>query len=413
MSFDCIVLGAGMVGVSAALHLQKKGRSVVLVDRRPAAEETSFGNAGLIQTEGVVAYTFPRDIKLILQYALNALPESRLHYSALPEVGPWLYQYWRYGSKERAEQSARGLEPLINRCLAEHEDLIAEAGADGLVRRGGYLKVYRTEKLLEAGRAEQQDVLDRFGVPFTLVDRGKLSEMEPHLTGLVGALHITGPATVTDPGALGRAYADLFVRRGGVFRTADAHTLAPRDGGGWQVQSVEGPIAARDAVVALGIWSRPVLQSLEFKVPLVAKRGYHMHYGARGNATLNHPVVDADTGYVLAPMRRGIRLTTGAEFARATTGPTPRQLDLVEPIARGLFPLAERLDPQPWLGRRPCLPDLLPMIGPVPGRAGLWADFGHQHLGFTLGPVTGRLLAEMMTGETPFTSPEPYRVDRF
>ena len=112
-------------------------------------------------------------------------------------------------------------------------------------------------------------------------------------------------------------------------------------------------------------------------------------------------------------MKAGIRLTTGAEFARIHAPPTPVQLDLVEPKARQLFPLGARVDPEPWLGRRPCFPDMLPVIGAVPHQPGLWANFGHHHLGFTLGPITGRLLAEMLTGEPTFTDPAPYRIDRF
>ena len=112
-------------------------------------------------------------------------------------------------------------------------------------------------------------------------------------------------------------------------------------------------------------------------------------------------------------MNKGIRLTTGAEFARRDAPKTPVQLAKVEPIARKLFPLAERLDLAPWMGARPCLPDMLPVIGPAPRHKGLWFDFGHQHHGLTLGPVSGRLLAEMIVGEAPFTDPKPYRADRF
>ena len=112
-------------------------------------------------------------------------------------------------------------------------------------------------------------------------------------------------------------------------------------------------------------------------------------------------------------MTRGIRLTTGAEFALRDAVSTPVQLAKVEPLARALFPLGDRADKVAWRGARPCFPDMLPMIGEVPGRKGLWLDCGHHHLGFTLGPVTGRLLAEAMTGEAPFTDMAPYRVERF
>jgi D-amino-acid dehydrogenase len=112
-------------------------------------------------------------------------------------------------------------------------------------------------------------------------------------------------------------------------------------------------------------------------------------------------------------MARGVRLTTGAEFARRDDPPSSAHLDRLEPFGRELFPLAERRDPQPWLGRRPCLPDMAPVIGPAPRHKGLWFDFGHQHLGLTLGPVSGLLLAQMMAGEAPFVDPAPFRADRF
>ncbi len=124
-------------------------------------------------------------------------------------------------------------------------------------------------------------------------------------------------------------------------------------------------------------------------------------------------MLDAENGYVLAPMTRGVRLPTGAEFARRDAPHTPVQVDKCEKIARSFAPLGERLDAKPWMGARPCLPDMLPVIGPAPRHKGLWFDFGHAHHGVTLGPVSGRLLAEMMTGETPFTDPAPYGVGRF
>ena len=179
------------------------------------------------------------------------------------------------------------------------------------------------------------------------------------------------------------------------------------------MRTSEGPVQAGAGVVALGPWSDDVLRPLGYRIPLGVKRGYHMHYKAAGNATLNRPIIDVQHGYALTPTVTGMRLTTGAEFALRDAPPTPVQLDRVEPLAREIFPLGERIDAEPWLGRRPCLPDMLPMIGRAPKHEGLWMNFGHHHLGFTMGPVTGRLLAEMLTGEAPFTDPEPYRADRF
>lgn len=413
MKFDCIVLGAGMVGVSTALHLQQRGRSVALVDRRPAAEETSYGNAGLIQCEGVVPYPFPRSLRKVFNYALNRTTEAHLHYSALPSLAPWLYAYWRHGTEEKIAQTSRAALPLVNNCLAEHEALMQEAGIEGMLRRTGYLRVYREQASLDADVAAMEEERQLYGVNYEALDPTKLKELEPHLTGdFAGGMHLVDPASVADPNAVGKAYAELFTSKGGAFLTGDADTLEAIEGG-WQVQNVEGPITARDCVIALGPWSAELLARLDLRVPLASKRGYHMHYSAKGNATLGRPVLDTDYGFVLAPMSKGIRLTTGAEFARHNAPPTPRQLEQTEPIAKQIFPLADRAEPKPWLGRRPCLPDMLAMIGGVPGKPGLWANFGHHHLGFTLGPVTGRLLAEIITQQPTFCDIHPYRVDRF
>ena len=167
---------------------------------------------------------------------------------------------------------------------------------------------------------------------------------------------------------------------------------------GWRVATREGWWEAREVVVALGPWSDDVLRPLGYRFPLGWKRGYHMHYRADGNAALNRPVVDGENGFALMSMSKGIRLTTGAEFALRDAPKTPVQIERTERLAREIFPITERVEPEPWLGRRPCLPDMLPVIGPAGRHKGLWLSFGHHHLGFTLGPVSGRLLAEMMTG---------------
>lgn len=414
MKYDTIVLGAGMVGVSAALQLQRKGQSVVLIDRRPAAEETSYGNAGIIQREGVMPYPFPRDLSSIISAFFNRKLESHLHYSALPELAPWLYRYWRNGTPERVMRTAQAANPLVSECLNAHRPWIEEAGMTHLMRETGYLQLYRDRAKLDASEAEKEKTRDLFGITFDRVDDAGIHALEPHLRGeFAGAIHVTQPVNIANPSALGKAYAKLFTDGGGAFLTGDADTLEVVPGGGWQVQNVGGAIQATNAVVALGPWSGELMRRFGIKVPLAAKRGYHMHYGAEGNAGLSRPVLDTANGVVLVPMEAGIRLTTGAEFARMHAPKTPVQLEKAEPIARELFPITERLDPEPWLGRRPCLPDMLPVIGGVPGHKGLWANFGHHHLGFTLGPVSGRLLAEMMTGEPTFTDPAPYRIDRF
>ena len=173
-----------------------------------------------------------------------------------------------------------------------------------------------------------------------------------------------------------------------------------------------GHVDATQVVVALGPWSDDVLPQFELRFPFGLKRGYHWHFSATGNASLARPVLDADRGYVITPMEQGIRLTTGAEFAARDAAPTPVQFDRVLPSAKQLFPLGNPVEMQPWLGARPCFADSRPVIGRAPGQQNMWLAIGHGHWGLTLGPATGRLLAEMMTEATPFMDPAPFRAER-
>jgi D-amino-acid dehydrogenase len=411
--FDAAVLGAGIVGICTALHLQKRGRATVLLDRRGACEETSCGNAGLIQREGVYPYGFPHDFGALARYALNRTIDAHYHASALPALAPFLWRYWKHSRPARHAQIARLYSRLIEHCVAEHDRLAGEAGATALIRRTGWMRLFRTARERDARLAEAEQWKREFGLQFRALDAAALREEEPYLAPvLAGALHWTQPTAVADPQALALAYLRLFERLGGRFVQGDAATLEERPDG-WRLRSAAGPVEAGAAVIALGPWADVITRALGYRLPLAVKRGYHMHYRAAGGARLNHPVLDTECGYCLAPIERGIRLTTGAEFALRDAPKTPVQLARAEPIARRLFPLGERLDAEPWMGSRPCTPDMLPIIGPAPRHAHLWFAFGHAHHGLTLGPVTGRLIAEMMTGETPFTDPAPYRADRF
>jgi D-amino-acid dehydrogenase len=305
------------------------------------------------------------------------------------------------------------MRPLVERCILEHEALMADAGLLGALRRTGYLRVYRSPQALEAAIFKDEADRHAYGVNFKSVDARGVGELEPHLKGpIAGGILMPDPVSVDNPGGVVKAYARLFEERGGRIALGDARTLRQLKDG-WEVALGSELIAARAAIVALGPWSDDVFRPLGYRIPLNVKRGYHMHFRAQGNATLARPVLDAQNGYALAPMAAGIRLTTGAEFALRDAPPTPVQLERVEPSARDLFPLGERLDPHPWIGRRPALPDMLPIIGRAPRHEGLWFNFGHHHWGFTLGPVSGRLLAEMMCGEEPFTDPLLYAAGRF
>ncbi|UVL86998.1 NAD(P)/FAD-dependent oxidoreductase [Pseudomonas sichuanensis] len=413
MHCQTIVLGAGIVGVSTALHLQARGRQVILIDRDEPGSGTSHGNAGLIERSSVIPYAFPRQFGALLRYGLNRQPDVRYSLLHLPKAAPWLLRYWQQSAPGRVAEAAADMLPLVQRCVEEHDALIETAGLQGLVQAKGWIEVYRDSALFEQAK---QDVLGlaRYGLKYEFLDRGQLQAREQGLDGgVVGGIHWLDPKTVSNPGGLTRGYAALFVQRGGQFLHGDARTLQ-RSEGGWQVDTQRGAVTADEVVACLGPQSAELYERLGYHFPLGIKRGYHMHYGTRDGAELQHSVCDTQGGYVLAPMARGVRLTTGIEFAASDAPGNEIQLRRCEALARKLFPaLGERLDDKPWLGRRPCLPDMRPVIGPAPRHQGLWFNFGHAHHGLTLGPVSGRLLAELMTGERPFTDPAPYSAARF
>ena len=413
MSREIIVLGAGMVGVSIAWHLARRGHSVVLVDRREPGRETSFGNAGIIQREAVKPYPFPRDLGTLARVLPNRAVDIRYRIGGVMGSAQSLLGYWHHSSPRRYEEIVPEYASLIMLALETHTPMIEAAGAESLVSKQGWLELYRSAEGLDNKCREVELLAERFGVKKRILDAAELKTQEPHLSGdLAGAIHWTDSWTVSDPGALVQAYARAFEAEGGRLMRAEVRDMA-RSGQGWRVTTDDGPLEGSDLVMAMGPWSGDWLARQGLSLPLFVKRGYHMHYASRGDAHLNHWIMDAEIGYLLAPMHAGIRLTTGAELAPREAPAHYGQLSAAEAVARKLFPLAERLDAEPWKGARPCLPDMKPVIGPAPGLDGLWLAFGHGHQGFTSGPATGRLLGEMIDGEPTAIDMAPFRADRF
>ncbi|MFD0667025.1 NAD(P)/FAD-dependent oxidoreductase [Ramlibacter sp. MAHUQ-53] len=411
-SRSVIVLGAGMVGTCTALHLALRGHAVTLVDRREPGRETSYGNAGIIQREAVEPYPFPQAWAQVARAAFKRGAAVSYHLGALLPQARALARYWVNSRPQRHAAISRAYACLIAHALTEHQALVARAGADDLVRREGFRFVFREAATMRDAVAHAQALADLHGLRLAVLDADALAHAEPGLRlRLPGGLHWLDPWTVSDPGELvGGRYAGLFTREGGRFLAGDAATLRPA-GAGWRVRTEAGEVEAEHAVIALGPWSDALLRSLGYRYPLFVKRGYHRHY--RGGVAPRLPLLDADAGYVLAPMVQGVRLTTGAEFALIDAPPTPVQLDRAQVLARQLFELPEPVEARPWLGARPCTGDMLPVIGAAPRHRGLWFNFGHAHQGFTLGPVSGRLLSELIEGEATVVDPAPYAPARF
>jgi D-amino-acid dehydrogenase len=227
------------------------------------------------------------------------------------------------------------------------------------------MKLFRDQQAMDAAVAVDSRTGMR-SASFEPLDAAGVRGLEPHLGGpIMGGIYMPEPVSVGDPSGLGKAYAALFTKLGGKMMTGDARTLA-RTADGWSIGNVDGPIEARDVVIALGPWPDDILAGQGVRVPMFVKRAYHMHFKPRANASLSRPVLDVAGGCCLTPMTKGIRLTTGAEFTWRDAEPSPCSFK-VELMAREIMPLTDRVDPEPWMGRRPLSPDMVPMIGPVVG----------------------------------------------
>jgi D-amino-acid dehydrogenase len=409
---DAIVLGAGIIGTSIALHLVKRGMSVALIDRGGVGEETSYGNSGVIEGSTTFPPGFPTSLTALMRVAFKQASDANYHMSFLPQVAPWLLAFRAASRPDRIVETARLNRPLFARAVPEHETLMLESGASRYMRKTGWIKLYRSEPALAAVQTELRQARE-FGLPFEVLDAAGARALEPALHPVFKrAVFWPAVVSLSNPLAVTKAYASRFAALGGVTLKGDARTLH-RSGSGWRVDTDEGPLDTPQVIVALGPWAPDLLKPLGIKLPMGFKRGYHRHYKAEGNSTLSRPVIDVENGYLITPMEQGIRLTTGAEFAARDARPTPVQIDRLMPRLRDLFPIGARADDKTWLGARPCFPDSRPVIGRAPGQKGMWLAIGHAHWGLTLGPVTGRLIAEMMTGETPFCDPKAYAAERF
>ncbi|MBB5754491.1 NAD(P)/FAD-dependent oxidoreductase [Prosthecomicrobium pneumaticum] len=411
--YDAIVLGAGIVGVSAAYHLFRRHRSVLLVDRAEPGEATSYGNSGVVEREGFHPIVFPRRLGALMRYARNDEPALHYHLGHLPAVSGFLWKLRAQSAPARLAEYGEAMNPILSHAAAEHGQMAAKARAVEYFRGTGWLRGWRSREAFATEAAPLIAACERYGVKYEVLDGHDVTDLEPDLAPVFArALFLPETVSVSSPGGVTKSYARLFEAMGGAFAHGDALTLR-HERELWRVELADGAATAPDVIVALGPWSMDLLRPLGYRFPFAVKRGYHQHFRARGDAALARPVVDMAHGYVLTPMRQGYRITTGIEFARRDAPPTPVQIARVVPQARALFPLGEPVEPEPWMGARPCLPDSLPIVGPAPRHPGLWLDFGHGHLGFTLGPATGRLLAELITREMPFVDPAPFSAVRF
>jgi len=409
---DVTVIGAGIVGISTALSLQREGLRVRVVDPRPPGTATSFGNAGAVVGGSVLPTCTPELRRSLPGLLLNPKSPLRIRWRYLLRAAPWLWRFWRSGEAARVERTADSLFALSSRAHEAHRELQAHCGLSGMMREEGWLKVYRSPVSFE-GTTRERNLLERLGVRYEVFDSAQLRQLEPGLAPLFshGILYVDS-AALRSPHRLVDGLARRFVADGGELLHETVRRLEVDEGGPRRLVTDLGMHALDKLVVAAGAWSKPLARQLGARVSLDTERGYHLNLAPPAGSGLSRTVYFSDHGFVLAPMADGLRMTSGDEIAGLHAPPNFRRIYRLLPTAREVLPgLGEAVNRE-WLGFRPSTPDSLPVISAAPVPKSFLA-FGHGHLGMTLGPITGQLVRDLVLGRTPPVDMAPYRADRF
>ncbi len=405
MNQSITVLGAGIVGISCALELQRRGYQVTLVDRRGPGEETSAGNAGILSYSNITPLADPALLSRLHRLLLNLDTDFLMHYAHMPSLIPWLLRFLVRCRRDTYLLDGDAMSALTLASIDLHKQWIEAAGVQSLLNRGGGLKLYRNRHTFVRDQLERE-LLQRCGVQHTLLNADQVYQLEPDLNRVFSqGVLIDESISIRNPEKLCKAYAQMFTQAGGQLNRAAVKALQPA-GDGWELTTDQGTLSVDKLVICMGAWTPEIIVQLGYANPLAIERGYHMIVSPAQGRQLSRPIFDVDASYVMSPMEMGLRVSTGTNLTRRETRPDPRQLNRVMPRVREAFPIDQLLLKEPWMGRRPTVPDTLPIIGPAPRHENLWLAFAHSHMGLTLGPISAVLIANFISGEQQPFSPE-------
>lgn len=409
------IIGAGIIGMSAAAFLQREGWQVTVIDRVPPGEGCSFGNAGGIAFAEIVPTVHARMLTKVPGWLLDPLGPLTIRWSYLPKALPWLLALGRNSLPDRVRAITAARADLALRAVSDFETLLKPAGAAGLIRYQDTLRVFDSEAQYQA-EAPERAAKNAHGYATARLSGGEARELEPALGEAVhcAAFH-GGWYFVTSPERVVKSIAAQVVRDGGRI-VADEVVSLTREGSrvSHLMLKHSGVHKLDRLVICAGAYSHLLARQLGEDFPLEAERGYHIVLPDPG-VCLSRSITYARTPGAATPMEMGLRLAGTDEFAGLDAPPDYRRADALWTHFKRVLPDMRVPGPDAtrWMGRRPGTPDSLPVIGPSAAAANVWYGFGHGHMGLTWGPSTGRLLAELMTGRKSNIDLAPFRAGRF
>lgn len=407
------VVGAGIVGTATASYLQRDGHEVTLVDMQPPGEYTSFGNAGILSPGSCVPLATPGIAWNVPGYLADPMGPLAVRWGYLPTAMPWFLRFLAASRPQRVEKIADALRALLRQTFDAYEPLVRHAGVEDLVRRTGYIVVYEHRKAYE-GDATAWRLRRERGVVVEEIDDRAIHDKVPQLGGRYDVgLWLPEQGYVANPERLTKSLAAQFQRDGGRLLQRQVVDIALRDGKVSGLATDDGHTLPVDLVVlSAGVHTRALAAKLGDRVPLEAERGYHVTFTRPGIA-LPMPVFAPEHKFFVTPMEMGLRIAGQSEFAGIEPDPDYRRADILARHARRMFPTLDSAEATQWMGRRPSLPDSLPIIGPASRVANAYYAFGHGHTGLCGGAPTGRIIADLIAGRRPSIDVAPYSVSRF
>ena len=404
------IVGAGIQGISNALFLQKKGFSVTIFDRdEPGSPAASYGNAGHFSPYASVPINRPDVLTDVPAMLLSSTGPLALKWNYVPKMMPWFLQFIRNCTTKRMMHTAKNMHQILDLALPAYDELFDEIELGGLVEKKGILYIWNDQSL--KSRELEIKVRNELGVDQQVVTPKEIHDLEPNIKPIYhGGVYYQYGRHARNPKKILLKLYDLFLKKGGKFLKMNIKDINFND---------EKPVIKAETqsflfdkiVIACGSFSKKLTDNLDEKIPLDTERGYHVHFKDCDHL-LSRPVIFQNRGFGITPMEQGLRVVGTVEFGGLDNPLSKSRVkNLIDNAKYMMGDLPEHEDE--WLGFRPTLPDYLPVIGPSKKHKNVFYCFGHHHLGWTLGPISGKIISGMIAEENTNLNLKPYSSLRF
>ena len=404
------IVGAGIQGISNALFLQKKGFNVTIFDREnPGSPVASYGNAGHFSPYASLSLNRTDILLDVPAMLMSSTGPLALKWNYVPKMIPWFMKFILNTSKNKMMHTAKNMHQILDLALPAYDELFDEVDIEGLVENKGILYIWNDQDL--KSRELEINVRKELGVQQQLVNKKEIHDLEPNIKPFYHAgVYYPNARHARNPKKILLKFFDLFLKKGGQFKKTNVKSIDFQD---------EHPILKTESekflfdkvVVACGAFSKKLTDNLDEKIPLDTERGYHVHF-KDCDYLLQRPVIFSNRGFGITPMEQGLRVVGTVEFGGLKNPLSKSRIkNLINNAKYMLGDLPDHEDE--WLGFRPTLPDFLPVMGPSKNHKNVFYCFGHHHLGWTLGPISGKIVSGMIAKENTNLNLAPYSSTRF